>query len=257
VLINGKKAAMMNTYTQHCGGMGHIISLTGSQTGEYQQLTSDVSFTRDGKPVNGNGTPEEGTTLVTGKKGLVSMCPDKNTVMLLLPYSHFYFKKSNGKELTIDMEDGSIFVNGVKADDNKQLILETMNESLARKGTRFIFTRKNGASRLIVYDGAVDLTLKKENSTITVPAGKVYYNDGKTPYTISDTLAFQSAEILATIPRDSLNLNFTKTVTGEEKKSANSFNIVAVLKKYWYGAAGVVLLLVLLITFRRKRPEVK
>ena len=53
-------------------------------------------------------------------------------------------------------------VNGEKADNNCNLVIESVNEKLFRKGTVFFYTVSKSQSRLIVYEGEVDVLLKNE-----------------------------------------------------------------------------------------------
>ena len=127
------------------------------------------------------------------------------------------------------------------------MLIETFNEKLVKKGTRFLFSHSKDSSRLIVYEGEVELTLKKDNSTVIIPAGKVYFNDFKNAYTIADTVQFQSAAHLMAIPKDSAYWQFPKqeaASTGPtiENKPAGFLDV---LKKYWYVAVGGLLLVLL------------
>ncbi|HEY6062395.1 MAG TPA: PAAR domain-containing protein, partial [Chitinophagaceae bacterium] len=247
VLINGKKAAKKNTTTRHCGGMGEIIRVESS--GEVQNmllaLSDDISFAdKDGKKIPQNSNPAAGTKMVTGPKGLLLMSPDRNTVMMVLPNSHASITNNTDKDLFIELQDGSIFINGEKADNNRNLIIESFNEKLIRKGTRFLFTRSGDTSKLIVYEGEVDVLMKKDNSTITVPAGKVYYNDSKSPYVIKDTARFESSAVLVTIPKSNFNINRNEETAASQTTASKSQDFLSILKQYWYVGVAVVLLVI-------------
>lgn len=255
VLLNGKRVAKKGSETIHCGGTGEISNVEGGQTNEFAALSKDASFTdKQGNKIPGTGKLAVGTKIVTGKNGLVLISPDKNTVMMVLPNCQALITGNDGISTTVTLEDGQLFVNGEKADGNKQLLIETFNEKLVKKGTRFLFSHSKDSSRLIVYEGEVEVTLKNDNRTVLVPAGKVYFNDFKNPYLIADTLAFQSAAQLMTIPKDSA---YWQLPAGEEainKPAAEEpGNFIALLKKYWYAAAGGVLLIILLVVLGKRR----
>ena len=255
VLINGKKVAKIGSSTQHCGGNGHIVS-TGSGVSTrdaYMALSDDISITKNGQKLPKSSKPEAGTTIKTGPKGLLMMSPDKNTVLMMLPKTHAVITNNDGNDMVIQLEDGNIMVNGEKADGNKNLVIESLNEKLMRKGTRFLFSHSKESSRLIVYEGEVVVQLKQDNATVTVPAGKVYFNDFKLPYTVKDTLAFQSADVLKTIPKDTAYWKIPEQSETNEATAGKTTDFIGLLKQYWYAAAGVVLLLLLFIVFRRRK----
>ncbi|HMT75992.1 MAG TPA: PAAR domain-containing protein, partial [Chitinophagaceae bacterium] len=255
VLINGKKVAKIGSRTQHCGGGGHIVSTGGSVSSSdaYMALSDDISITKNGQKMPKTSKPETGTTFKTGPKGLLMMSPDKNTVLMVLPKTQAVITNNDGNDMVIQLNDGHVMVNGEKADNNKNLIIESLNEKLMRKGTRFLFSHSKESSRLIVYEGEVEVQLKKDNSRITVPAGKVYYNDFKNPYTIQDTAWFQAAEILKSIPKDSASWQLPTSEEGSGATTGEATDYVALLKKYWYAGAAVVVLLLLVIFRRRKK----
>ncbi len=255
VLINGKKVAKIGSRTQHCGGGGHIVSTGGSVSSSdaYMALSDDISITKNGQKMPKTSKPETGTTFKTGPKGLLMMSPDKNTVLMVLPKTQAVITNNDGNDMVIQIDDGHVMVNGEKADNNKNLIIESLNEKLMRKGTRFLFSHSKESSRLIVYEGEVEVQLKKDNSRITVPAGKVYYNDFKNPYTIQDTARFQAAEILKSIPKDSASWQLPTSEEGSGATTGETTDYVALLKKYWYAGAAVVVLLLLVIFRRRKK----
>lgn len=257
VLINGKRAAnLLWGKTRHCGGMGQLISLEGSLISELTALSKDVTFTgKDGNKVTPGNKLKTGTKMVTGPKGLVLMSPDKNTVMMVLPNSEAVINNDNDRDLIIGLENGSIMVNGEQAANNRNLVIENFNEKLVREGTRFLYTVSKEYSRLIVYEGEVKVFLKKEDKRITVAAGKVYINDLKNPYTISDTTQFQSADVLLTIPKDSAGWQLPKQETTKENVTAEKNDLMALLKKYWYAGAIVVVLLLLVFMIKRKKKQ--
>jgi hypothetical protein len=184
----------------------------------------------------------------------VLISPDKNTVMMVLPNCQALITGNDGSITTVVLEDGQLFVNGEKADGNKQLLIETFNEKLVKKGTRFLFSHSKDSSRLIVYEGEVEITLKRDNRTILVPAGKVYYNDFKNPYTLADTLQFQSAAQLMTIPKDSAYWQLPKEeMTTEESAVDQPNSFLELVKKYWYVAAGGVVLILLLVYLGKRK----
>lgn len=254
VLINGKKVAKIGSSTQHCGGNGHIVS-TGSGVSTrdaYMALSDDISITKNGQKLPKSSKPEAGTTIKTGPKGLLMMSPDKNTVLMMLPKTHAVITNNDGNDMVIQLEDGHIMVNGEKAENNKNLVIESLNEKLMRKGTRFLFSHSKESSRLVVYEGEVVVQLKQDNATVTVPAGKVYFNDFKLPYTVKDTLAFQSADVLKTIPKDTAYWKIPEQSETNEATAGKITDFIGLLKQYWYAAAGVVLL-ILLIVFRHRK----
>ena len=254
VLINGKKVAKIGSSTQHCGGNGHIVS-TGSGVSTrdaYMALSDDISITKNGQKLPKSSKPEAGTTIKTGPKGLLMMSPDKNTVLMMLPKTHAVITNNDGNDMVIQLEDGHIMVNGEKAENNKNLVIESLNEKLMRKGTRFLFSHSKESSRLVVYEGEVVVQLKQDNATVTVPAGKVYFNDFKLPYTVKDTLAFQSADVLKTIPKDTAYWRIPEKSEAGTATAGKTTDFIGLLKQYWYAAAGVVLL-ILLIVFRRRK----
>ncbi len=255
VLINGKKVAKIGSRTQHCGGSGHIVSTGGSvsTSDAYMALSDDISITKNGQKMPKTSKPETGTTFKTGPKGLLMMSPDKNTVLMVLPKTQAVITNNDGNDMVIQIDDGHVMVNGEKADNNKNLIIESLNEKLMRKGTRFLFSHSKESSRLIVYEGEVEVQLKKDNSRITVPAGKVYYNDFRNIYTIQDTARFQAAEILKSIPTDSASWQLPTAEEGSGATTGEATDYVALLKKYWYAGAAVVVLLLLVIFRRRKK----
>lgn len=256
VLINGKKAAKIGSTTQHCGGNGHIVSTGGgvNTRDSYMALSNDISITKNGQKLPKNGKPEAGTTIKTGPKGLLMMSPDRNTVMMILPNTGAVITGADGNDLVIEVIEGALFVNGEKANDNKSLVIESIHEKLLRKGTRFLYSHSKDSSRLIVYEGEVEVTLKKENRTVLVPAGKVYFNDFKKPYIVTDTLQFQSAAELMKIPKDSAHWQLPKDDATTKEAASNQPTFLEMVKKYWYIAAGgVVLILLMLYMGKRKK----
>lgn len=255
VLINGKRAASLAFgETQHCGGKGHLVSLEGFYTSGFTALSGDVSFTdKSGNKIAAGKNPPAGTTMVTGPKGLAVISPDKNTVLMVLPFTEMLITDKEGNNLFLELRNGSIMVNGEKADNNRNLVIESVNEKLFRKGTRFLYTVSKGQSRLIVYEGEVDVLLKNENKTITVPAGKMYSNDFKNPYSISDTTRFASASALQTIPKDSASWQLPMQ-SATEKQLGDENGLLQQVKTYWYVFAGlfVFILAVLLLKKRKK-----
>lgn len=258
VLINGKRVAKVGSETTHCGGSGHISSVETIVTGELSALSKDVTFTdKDGKTIAPGSKPVAGTKMITGKNGLVLISPDRNTVMMVLPNCQALITDNDGSAMTVTLENGQLLINGEPGADNKKLLIETFNEKLIKKGTRFLFSHSKDSSRLIVYEGEVELTLKNNNSTVLVPAGKVYYNDFKNPYSITDTVRFQSAAQLMTIPKDSAYWQLQQpAATSTNPAAKEPGNFIALLKKYWYVAAGGVLLILLMVVVgRRKRSN--
>ncbi|MBK8951913.1 MAG: PAAR domain-containing protein [Chitinophagaceae bacterium] len=255
VLINGKKVAKLGSPTKHCGGSGHIVSTSGSinTNDAFMALSDDISITKNGQKLPKSNKPEAGTTIKTGPKGLLMMSPDKNTVLMVLPQTHAVITGNDGNNMVVQLEDGHIMVNGEKTGDKKNLVIESLHEKLMRKGTRFLFSHSKKSSRLIVYEGEVMVQLKKDNATVTVPAGKVYFNDFKLPYTVQDTLAFQSAEVLKTIPKDTAYWQIPKQADETKPAAGEATDYMGLLKQYWYAAAGVVVLLLLLLFRRRKK----
>ena len=153
--------------------------------------------------------------------------------------------------MSVMLEQGQVFVNSEKAENNKQLLIETFNEKLVKKGTRFLFSHSKDSSRLIVYEGEVEVTLKGDNSTVLVPAGKVYFNDFKNPYSIADTLEFQAASQLMNIPKDSAYWQLPKQeATTTETATDKPAGFLEILKKYWYVGAGVLVLIVSMVVWR-------
>ena len=256
VMLNGKRVARVGSETTHCGGIGAIISVESYSTGELTALSKDVKLTdKQGKNIAATGKPASGTKMITGPNGLLLISPDKNTVMMVLPNCQALITGNDGKSMTVTLEDGQLFINGEAGENNKQLLIETFNETLVKKGTRFLFSHSKDSSRLIVYEGEVEITLKRDNRTILVPAGKVYYNDFKNPYTLADTLQFQSAAQLMTIPKDSAYWQLPKEeMTTEESAVDQPNSFLELVKKYWYFAAGGVLL-ILLMVFMSKRKK--
>jgi uncharacterized Zn-binding protein involved in type VI secretion len=256
VLINGKKAAKIGSTTQHCGGNGHIVSTGGgvNTRDSYMALSNDISITKNGQKLPKNGKPQAGTTIKTGQKGLLMISPDRNTVMMILPNSGAVITGADGNDLVIEVIEGALFVNGEKADDNKNLVIESINEKLLRKGTRFLYSHSKDSSRLIVYEGEVEITLKKENRTVLVSAGKVYFNDFKTPYTVTDTLQFQSAGELMKIPKDSAYWQLPKDdATTKEAASNQPTSFLEMVKKYWYIAVGGVVFILLMVYMGKRK----
>ncbi len=257
VLINGKRAAKEGSETTHCGGMGSIISLESKTTDKLMALSKNVQFTDgQGKSVSPSGKPVAGTKMVTGPNGLVIMSPDRNTVMMLLPDCQALITGNDENYMTIELSGGQLFVNGEKGDDHKMLLIETFNEKLVKKGTRFLFSHNKDSSRLIVYEGEVEITLKKDNSILLVPAGNVYFNDFKNPYSIRDTLQFQSAAQLMSIPKDSAYWQLPQqeeAVTETTVKKPVDFLEMA--KRYWYIAAGGLLIIVLLVFWGKRKKS--
>lgn len=256
VLINGKKAAKLGTLTRHCGGMGRIVSTDGgSGTSDLLKgLSDDISITKNGQKIPNNSKPEKGMTLKTGPKGLLMMSPDRNTVMMIMPNTGAVITGADGNDLVIEVIEGALFVNGEKADDNKNLVIESINEKLLRKGTRFLYSHSKDSSRLIVYEGEVEVTLKKENRTVLVSAGKVYFNDFKKPYAITDTLQFQSAGELMKIPKDSAYWQLPKDdATTKEAASNQPTSFLEMVKKYWYIAAGGVVFILLMVYMGKRK----
>jgi uncharacterized Zn-binding protein involved in type VI secretion len=255
VLINGKQVAMIGSRTQHCGGSGHIVSTGGreSTSSAYIALSDDISVTKNGQRLPKADKPDAGTTFKTGPKGLLMMSPDKNTVLMLLPESQAVITNNDGKDISINLEHGHVMVNGEKT-DNKKLIIESVHEKLLRKGTRFLFSHSKDSSRLIVYDGEVEVQLKKENSSIIVPAGKVYYNNFKNPFSIKDTFKFQSAAVLMSIPKDSSSWQLPKEqIKTEGVVSEKTAGFLELVKKYWYAAAGAVLLIFTIVYLGKRK----
>lgn len=261
VLINGKKAAKIGSATQHCGGKGHIVSTVGgvNTRDSYMALSDDISITKNGQKLPKNGKPQAGTTIKTGPKGLLVMSPDRNTVMMIMPNTGAVITGADGNDLVIQLNEGTLFVNGEKADGNKNLVIESINEKLLRKGTRFLYSHSKDSSRLIVYEGEVEVTLKNENRTVLVPAGKVYFNDFKNPYVVADTLQFQSAGELMKIPKDSAYWQLPKDeVITQGTISNQPAGFLEMVKKYWYFAAGGIGLILLMVFMgKRKRPDQK
>ncbi|MBK8702119.1 MAG: hypothetical protein IPN29_22150 [Saprospiraceae bacterium] len=61
---------------------------------------------------------------------------------------------------------------------NKKLqTVKPFNEKLVKRNPFSFLAQYKDGSRLIVYEGEVEVTLKKDNNTVLVPAGKVYFND--------------------------------------------------------------------------------
>lgn len=256
VLINGKKAAKLGTLTRHCGGMGRIVSTDGGSgtTDLLKGLSDDISITKNGQKIPNNSKPEKGMTLKTGPKGLLMMSPDRNSVMMIMPNTTAVITGADGNDLVIEINEGTLFVNGEKANDNKNLVIESINEKLLRKGTRFLYCHDKDSSRLIVYEGEVEVTLKKENSTILVPAGKVYFNDFKNPYVIADTLEFQSAGELMKIPKDSAYWQLPKDDAATKEAGSNQpADFLKMIKKYWYFAAGGVVFILLMVYMGKRK----
>lgn len=256
VLINGKKAAKLGTLTRHCGGMGRIVSTDGGSgtTDLLKGLSDDISITKNGQKIPNNSKPEKGMTLKTGPKGLLMMSPDRNSVMMIMPNTTAVITGADGNDLVIEINEGTLFVNGEKANDNKNLVIESINEKLLRKGTRFLYCHDKDSSRLIVYEGEVEVTLKKENSTILVPAGKVYFNDFKNPYVIADTLEFQSAGELMKIPKDSAYWQLPKDDAATKDAGSNQpAGFLEMIKKYWYFAAGGVVFILLMVYMGKRK----
>lgn len=256
VLINGKKAAKLGTLTRHCGGMGRIVSTDGGSgtTDLLKGLSDDISITKNGQKIPNNSKPEKGMTLKTGPKGLLMMSPDRNSVMMIMPNTTAVITGADGNDLVIEINEGTLFVNGEKANDNKNLVIESINEKLLRKGTRFLYYHDKDSSRLIVYEGEVEVTLKKENRTLLVPAGKVYFNDFKNPYVIADTLEFQSAGELMKIPKDSAYWQLPKDdATTKEAGSNQPTGFLELVKKYWYFAAGGVVFILLMVYMGKRK----
>lgn len=258
VLINGKKAAKLGTLTRHCGGMGRIVSTDGGSgtTDLLKGLSDDISITKNGQKIPNNSKPEKGMTLKTGPKGLLMMSPDRNSVMMIMPNTTAVITGADGNDLVIEINEGTLFVNGEKANDNKNLVIESINEKLLRKGTRFLYCHDKDSSRLIVYEGEVEVTLKKENRTLLVPAGKVYFNDFKNPYVIADTLEFQSAGELMKIPKDSAYWQLPKDDAATKDAGSNQpAGFLEMIKKYWYFAAGGVVLILLMVYMGKRKKS--
>jgi len=255
VLINGKRVATMGSQTTHCGGIGSIISVESMVTDKLAALSTDVSFTdKQGNKITGTAKPVAGTKMITGPNGLVLISPDKNTVLMILPNCQAFINGNDDNAMTVTLENGQLFVNGQPGDNNKQLLIETFNETLVKKGTRFLFSHSKDSSRLIVYEGEVEVTLKKDNSTVLVPAGKVYFNDFKNAYTIADTVQFQSAAQLMAIPKDSAYWQLPKPeVATTETATDKPADFMELLKKYWYIAAGGLLLILLLVVVGKRK----
>jgi len=256
VLINGKKAAKLGTLTRHCGGMGRIVSTDGGSgtTDLLKGLSDDISITKNGQKIPNNSKPEKGMTLKTGPKGLLMMSPDRNSVMMIMPNTTAVITGADGNDLVIEINEGTLFVNGEKANDNKNLVIESINEKLLRKGTRFLYCHDKDSSRLIVYEGEVEVTLKKENRTLLVPAGKVYFNDFKNPYVIADTLEFQSAGELMKIPKDSAYWQLPKDDAATKDAGSNQpAGFLEMIKKYWYFAAGGVVFILLMVYMGKRK----
>ncbi len=256
VLFNGKRAAKQGSETTHCGGMGYIFSVESKTTDGLIALSKDVNFTdKQGNSISPSGKPAVGTKMVTGPNGLVVMSPDRNTVMMILPDCQALITGNDENSMTVELKEGQLFVNGEKGDNTKTLLIETFNEKLVKKGTRFLFSHSKDSSRLIVYDGEVEVTLKKDNSTFVVPAGKVYFNDFKNPYSIRDTVQFQSAAMLMTIPKDSASWQLSLPAATTEKIAAKKpVDFLELVKKNWYiVAGGLLLILLLVISGKRKK----
>lgn len=256
VLINGKKVAKIGSTTQHCGGMGHIVSTAGgvNTRDSYRALSDDISITKNGQKLPKNGKPLAGTTIKTGPKGLLVMSPDQNTVMMIMPNTGAVITGADGNDLVIEIIEGTLFVNGEKTDNNKNLVIESINEKLERKGTRFLFSHSKDSSRLIVYEGEVEIQLKKENKKLLVPAGKVYFNDFRNPYTLTDTLQFQSAGELMKIPKDSAYWQLPKDeATTKEATSNQTAGFLELVKKYWYFVVGGVVLIMLMVYMGKRK----
>lgn len=254
VFINGKRVAKLGSQTTHCGGMGTIISLESSITNGLTALSKDVSFTdKEGKTITPTGTPAVGTKMVTGLNGLVLISPDRNTVLMVLPGCQAVITNNDGESMSVLLEKGQLFLNGEKG-DNKNLLIETFNEKLVKKGTRFLFTHSKDSSRLIVYEGEVEVQLKNESKTLLVPAGKVYFNDFKNPYVIADTLEFQSAGELMKIPKDSAYWQIPKDQVSTQGAISNQpAGFLEMIKKYWYFAAGGVFLILLMVYMGKRK----
>lgn len=256
VLINGKRVAKKGSRTTHCGGIGSIVNVEGNETDGFNALSKDVQLTdQQGKPVAANGKTAAGTKMLTGSKGMVLLSNDKNTVIMLLPNSEITINRDDGERLVIKMNKGNLFVNGEKKAGNKKLVIETFNEKLVKNGTRFIFSHSADSSRLIVYEGEVEVTLNKDNSTLIVPAGKVYFNDFKNPYTLTDTLKFQSSAELMTIPKDSAYWQLPPPAAINESGTVKPTDFIELLKKYWYYAAGGLGVILLLIFFGKRKKR--
>ncbi len=257
VLLNGKRVAKAGSQTTHCGGMGNITSVESAVADGFAALSKDVSFTdKQGNKIESFGKPAAGTKMSTGPNGLVLMNPDRNTVMMVLPECNAVITSNDEMAMSVMLEKGQVFVNSEKAENNKQLLIETFNEKLVKKGTRFLFSHSKDSSRLIVYEGEVEVTLKGDNSTVLVPAGKVYFNDFKNPYSITDTLEFQAAAQLMNIPKDSAYWQLPKpeTTTTPTTNENQPVGFLELLKKYWYVGAGVLVLIVLMVVVgKRKR----
>ncbi|HEX4875986.1 MAG TPA: PAAR domain-containing protein [Chitinophagaceae bacterium] len=256
VIINGKKAAKIGSATQHCGGNGHIVSTGGgvNTRDSYMALSDDISITKNGQKLPKKGKPQAGTTIKTGPKGLLVMSPDQNTVMMIMPNTGAVIAGAGGNDLVIEVIEGALFVNGEKTDNNKNLVIETLTEKLVKKGTRFLFSYSKDSSRLIVYEGEVEVTLKKENRTVLVPAGKVYFNNFKNPYTVADTLQFQSASELMKIPKDSAYWQLPKDeAITKEATSNQTTGFLEMIKKYWYFAAGGLVLILLMVYLGKRK----
>ncbi len=256
VLINGKRVAKLNTLTRHCGGSGKITQVQPADYFEnmLQALSDDISFTdKNGNKIPQNSNPKAGTKMVTGPNGTLLMSPDRNTIMMVLPYSHVTITNNTGKDLTLMMDEGGLYVNGEKADNNRNLIIESFNEKLVRKGTRFLFTRTSDASKLIVYEGEVEVEIKKNNERISVPAGKVYLNDSKSPYVIQDTARFEAADVLMKIPKGEFNIKWNEPTAKNKTSDSKSKDILSLLKQYWYVAAGIVALLLAVFLLRKRK----
>jgi uncharacterized Zn-binding protein involved in type VI secretion len=255
VLLNGKRVAKAGSQTTHCGGMGNITSVESSVADGFAALSKDVSFTdKQGNKIESFGKPAAGTKMSTGPNGLVLMNPDRNTVMMVLPECNAVITSNDGIAMRVMLEQGQLFVNSEKADNNKLLLIETFNEKLVKKGTRFLFSHSKDSSRLIVYEGEVEVTLKNDNRTVLVPAGKVYFNDFKNPYSIADTIQFQSAAQLMTIPKDSVYWQLPKEeITTKETAGDQPAGFLELVKKYWYVAAGAVFLILLMVIMGRRK----
>ncbi|MFN8290258.1 MAG: PAAR domain-containing protein [Chitinophagaceae bacterium] len=255
VLINGKRAACMAfSETKHCGGRGQLVSLDGYFTSGFTALSGDVTFTdKSGNKIAAGKNPPAGTTMVTGPRGLVVMSPDKNSVLMILPNTEILITDKEGNNLLLEMQNGSIMVNGEKAEGNRNLVIESVNEKLFRKGTRFLYTVNKEQTRLIVYEGEVQLLRKKTGDTITVTAGKEYRNDLQNSYTLSDTASFASTDVLKTLPKDSASWQLPATATAKENSTGTRTDVLTRLKKYWYVIAAVVLVLMALLLRGRKK----
>ncbi len=249
VLINGKKAAKLNSRTNHCGGVGAIVSLQSGETD--LRVAGEVNFTKDGKPVQGNGSPEKGTNISTGNNGTALLLTGPKSLLVLAPSTRVVVNENTGNNFKLQLHEGSLVINSHDGESGKDLVIETDAEQLVKKGTRFIYSLTSKGSKLVVNEGTVEVLVKKENRTVLVTAGKVYSNDQSNPFTIRDTVSNESGELLGKLPTDSLRLEKPAIVEADGRISQR--NLLNLLKEYWYAAAGIIVLLLFLVFARKKK----